>query len=388
MSGVLSRGTALGCAREGSGQGTYAVPTFSVPWNSAEYIDVTDPLRDESHRANDSVVQAVVAGPQQNEWSISTNIYGDILGNWFVAMGLFDTVTAGVSTTFASGSSAAATSISSTATIPSGSTIKVGSGSAVEYAVTGSPSGSGPYTIPVTGLGTGNGLLYAHSSGDPIVSQTTHTFKQNRSSSTVWPSYSFTTNDGVEVRGWAGCVATELGIKIDPKGLTGLDLKFLGQPSAVQSTFAYAASAAQPIPGWAWTVTNAGGASTRGLTFDMTLKRAGDPIHASTGAQAPREVFADALESDGTYKAIFENTTDLNLFRSYSQTATVHTLTKPLGVGGETLVLTMSQSAYTTGKVGNTGPYLVLDQALTGVNNASDGGVASIVLKNYVTTTY
>ena len=130
---VLSRLTQLGGAKE-SVEGTYVAPTWSVPWNSAEYQDMTDPLRDESVRANDSVVQGIQAGPQQTDWSITTNHYADWLGNWLVAMGLFDTVTAGVSTTFASGSSAAATSISSTATIPSGSVIKVGSGSSIKLA--------------------------------------------------------------------------------------------------------------------------------------------------------------------------------------------------------------------------------------------------------------
>ena len=386
---VLSRLTALGGARETGGQGTYLAPTFSIPWTAAEYEDATDPLRDESVRANDSVVQAVVAGPKQANWSITCSNYLDILGNWFVAMGLFDTVTPGVSTTFATGGSlAGATSISSTATIPSGSVVKVGSGSAVEYATTGSPSGGGPYSIPVTGLGAGGGLIYAHSSGDPIVSQTTHTFKQNRTFSTVWPSFSFTTQDGVDTLGWSGCVASELGLKIDPKALTSSDIKFTGQPSATQSTFSYAASAMQPTAGWGWTVTNASGVSTRGLTGDFTLKRSDEAIHASTGSQAPREVFAGALECDLAYKAIFENDTDINLFRSYIQTPTVHTVTKPLASGGESLVLTMSVSAYTTSKVVNSGSYLTLDQAVVGVNNSTDSGVTSVKLLNFVSASY
>ncbi len=385
---VLSRGTALGGARETGGQGVYLAPTFSIPWTAAEYDDQTDPNRDESVRANDAVVQAVVPGPKQSGWSITTNIYGDIIGNWFVAMGLFDTVSVGVSTTFATGgSSAGATSISSTASVPSGSVIKAGSGSAVEYATTGSPSGSGPYTIPVTGQ-AGGGLLYAHSAGDPIVAQTTHTFKQGRSFSTIWPSYSFTTMDGVDILGWTGCVASEMSLKIDPKNLTSTDIKLIGQPSATQSSFSYAASAAQPIAGWTWTVSNAGASSTRGLTMDFAFKRATEAIHSSTGSQAPREVFAGALELDGTYKAIFENDTDFALFRNYTQTPTVHTLTKPLYLGGESLAITMSQSGYLTSKVSNTQTYQQLDMSLTAINNATDTGLSGVVLRNFVVAAY
>jgi hypothetical protein len=386
--GVLPRLTKLGGAREDT-QNTYKAPTFSIPWMAAKYIDVTDPLRAEDVRANDAVVQAIVPGPKQATWEITTNQYADIIGNWFVAMGLFDTVTAGISTTLAASSSAGATTVSSTASIPQNGIVMIGSGAALEYAtVSGAPTGSGPYSLPVTGSGSGGGLLYAHASSDPIVSQSTHVFKQNRSFSTIWPSYSFSTDDGVDQLGWPGQVAQELALKIDPKGLVTFAMKFTGLPSATQATFAYGASKAQPVQGWAWTLNNAGASSTRGLTMDITLKRTGDVIHASTGQQGPREVFPGALEIDGVYKAIFENDTDIQLFRSYQQTATTHTLTQPVSLGGSMLAVVMSQSGYTTADVANTGSYLQLDQNVTGIQNGTDGGVTAVTLSNYVSTAY
>jgi hypothetical protein len=391
----LSRLTKLGLAKE-STQGTYLVPTVSVPWDTAEYSDSTAPLRDESVRANDVVLQSLAQGVYQADWSLTTNAYADFIGHWFVAMGLFDTVTAGVSTTLAALCTANATTLSLTASVPNNSVLKLDTAGLLEYVQVGVLTGAGPFSAPILigGGNNGNSTQFAHSSGATVVSQSTHTFKQNRTFSTTWPSYSFTTNDGVEQRGWAGCVADELAIKIDPKGLIKVSPKFIGWTSATQADFTYASSTASPLPGWGWTVTNGGASSTRGLTMDLTLKRAAEAIHASSGTRGPREVFAGALEVDGTYKAIFENTTDINLFRTYIQQPTVHTLTQPvIQFGGSTLTLTMSVSGYVTAKVNTTGPYQQLDTTMAGVANTTDGGggtvgVAQASITNYTTTAY
>lgn len=391
----LSRLTKLGLAKEAA-QGTYLAPTVSVPWDTAEYSDATAPLRDESVRANDVVLQGLAQGPYQADWALTTNSYPDFIGNWFVALGLFDTVSGGVTTTLAASAAANATSISMTASPGNNAIIRLDTGALVEYVQGGTVTGAGPFTVPITvGGGTGgNSLLFAHANSSAAVSQYTHTFKQNRTFATVWPSYSFTTNDGVEQRGWAGNVCGELGIKIDPKGLVKVSPKFTGWQSTTQADFTYTPAVANPMPGWDWTLTNGGASSTRGLTMDLTLKRVTEAIHASSGTRGPREVFAGALECDGAYKAIFENTADIILFRNYIQTPTVHVLSQPIiQFGGSTLTLTMSVSGYVTAKVGTSGPYQVLDTTMSGVANTTDGGAAGVgvlqaSLTNYASSAY
>jgi hypothetical protein len=144
----------------------------------------------------------------------------------------------------------------------------------------------------------------------------------------------------------------------------------------------------QPAVGWAWTVSNAGGASTRGLSFDLNLKRAVEAIPGSDGTQAPREVFPGALEADGTYKAIFESDADINLFKQYLQTPTVHTITQPVTSGGAVLALTMSSAGYTTGEVDVATEYVQLTQALSGIQNPTDSGVVQVSLSNYLSAAY
>jgi len=385
----LSRLTKLGLAKETT-QYTYLAPTVSVPFNTAKFTDNITPLRDESVRANDAVLQGLNQGPWSTTWDIECNAYGDLIGQFFRAIIGPDTITtAGVSTTLASNCSAGAVSLSLTASVPSNSIIQISDsgGAHLEWVQVGTVTGSGPYTAPVSF--PASGTRYAHTAaGGSVISQTTHSFKQNRTFSTVWPTYSFTTDDGTDQLGWPGCVMSDLAIKIDPKGYITFNPKYTGMPSIAESTFSYAASAVQPNVGWGWTVTQNSVASTRGLTFDLTLKRAVEAIQSSDGTQAPREIFPGALESDGTYKAILENDLDFNLFKQYLQYPTVHTLNQPVVAGGAVIVLTMSSSGYTTGEADISTPYVQLNQNLSGIANSTDAGVLQVQLSNFVTTTY
>ena len=385
---VLSRLVKLGLAKETT-QYTYLAPTISVPFSTAKYVDVIVPLRDESMRANDSVLQGLNQGPAYTTWDIGVNCYADLIGHFFRAMIGPDTVTAGVSTTLAANCAAGATSLSLTASVASNTVIQISdaAGANLEWVKVGTVTGSGPYTAPVTSPSTGT--RYAHTAaGGSVLSQSTHLFKQNRSFSTVWPTYSMTTDDGIDQLGWAGCVMSELAVKIDPKGFATLNPKFTGFPSATQATFAYAASAVQPVVGWAWTVTNGGASSSRGLTFDLTMKRAVEAIDSSDGTQGPREIFPGAMESDGAYKAIFDADGDINLFRQYVQTPTTHTITQPVTSGGAILALTMSQSGYTTGEKDLGSQYVQLSQALSGIANSVDAGVTQVSLSNFTATAF
>jgi hypothetical protein len=384
----LSRLTKLGLAKEGT-QYTYATPTVSVPFTTAKFIDMITPLRDESIRANDAVLQLLQQGPASTTWDLETNGYADLIGHWFRAMIGPDTLSAGVTTTLAANCAAGAATLSLTAAVPANSVLQVSDATGVnlEWVKVSTVTGSGPYTATVT-IPTA-GTKYAHTAaGGAVLSQSTHSFRQNRTFSTTWPTYSFTSDDGTDQLGWAGCVASELALKIDPKGFVTCSPKFMGFPSAAESTFAYAASAAQAVVGWAWTVTNAAASSTRGLTMDFTFKRATEIVQASTGGQAPREIFPGALEIDGTYKAVFENDQDINLYKNYVQLPTVHTLSQPVTSGGAVLAITMSQSGYTTGEVDLGSAYVQLSQSLSGIANTVDGGVTSVSLQNFVNQAY
>jgi len=383
----LSRLAKLGMVKETT-QYTYLAPAFSVPFNTAKFTDNIAPLRDESMRANDVKLQGLNQGPWTTSWEIEANGYPDLAGHMFRAIVGPDTVTAGVSTTLAANCLLGATSLSMTANPASNSIIQISdaAGANLEWVQLGTVTGAGPYTCPIVTPTTGT--RFAHTAaGGSVLSQSSHTFAQTRTFATTWPTYSFTTDDGMDQLGWPGQVMSELGVKIDPKGFITFSPKYTGFPSLTESTFAYAASSVQPVAGWGWTVSNPG-ASTRGLSMDFTFKREVEAIQSSDGTQAPREIFPGPLELDGSYKAVYDNANDMTNFKQYLQGGTTHLLTQPVISGGQSIQIEMAKSGYTTGEVDLGSLYVSLSQAVAGIGNATDAGLTTVTLKNYVSTAY
>lgn len=386
MSALLGRLSYVGLAKEVT-QGTWLAPTYYLPCTKLDFEVQYDQLQDLTYRNNDSNLQGLYQGPVQSAVDLEFPAYPDALGYALRIIGP-DTVTPGVSTTLSSSSIAGATSISTALTIPLGSTIMIDTGTKVEYAVTGTPSGAGPFTIPITT--PVGGLTFAHSSAVAVVSQTTHTFKQ--SNSVAKPTWSLSNYNALEVWGYNGCMLSDVSLTIDPKQMAMCDAKFTGWGATVQTatpTFSEPA----PFLGWEFTMTNAGATSTRGLSYAMAFKRPTEAIHASNGAQAPREVFSGVLDADITYKAIYESDADYNLYLQALQTnPTTMTMTQPVGAGvnagGCSLALTTTQGAWTKGKPDMSGTFVVADFSVSGIYNTTDSGSVQAVLKNYVSAAY
>lgn len=388
----LSRLAHVGLGKESS-VGTYTAPTIFIPFEGIDYEDVFTEIKDESFRANDSVLQGMYQGVVQADWSIDVMAYPDLTGHFLRGMIGPDTVTAGASTTLSANSALNATTITvASATgitgTPNPTMIQIGSGAGAEYAQVTNVAGS---TLTVTTvIGASVGLTKTHATSDPVVGWTTHTFKQSAVASNK-VTYSLTvydTSSGTPTLGYTGAVFSDVGVKIDPKGAVMLTAKLVTQPGASQSTPTPSYTSLASLLGWQWSMTNAGSSSTRGLTLNLDLKRAVEAIHSSNGLQAPREIFQGAIEVDGTYKAVYENQTDLNLFTNYTQSPTVATLQSPVAAGGGQLVLTMSQSGWFKGKRDFKSGFVAADFSLSGIFNAIDGGSVSAVLRNFVTTAY
>lgn len=388
---ALARTATLGLVKEATA-GTWLAPTVGIPFTKADYEDMYVEIKDESVRGDDTVLHGMYQGPGHCEWNIDVLAYPDLIGHFLRATIGPDTVTAATSTTLSAATTIGATSIQTPVSLPAGTTIMIDTGPNLEYAWTdGAATGVGPYTSNVTTVlgktGTNRvGLLYAHNSAVAVVTATTHTFKQNPA--VALPTYSLTVYDTNATFSGSYARASELQLKIDPKGALAFTVKFLSFPTVSQTLQTETYTTYDPLLGWSWAMTNGGASSTRGLTLDATIKRATEAIASSDGLQTPREVFAGALEIDGTYKAIFESQTDMNLFLNYTQTATTAALQQPIVRGGQSLSLTMSKSGYFKGKRDFSTAYTSADFSLSGIYNTTDGGAISAVLSNWSTAAY
>ncbi|WP_372672580.1 hypothetical protein [Amycolatopsis kentuckyensis] len=380
----LSRLSKLGIAPEVT-PGTYVVPLYSIPFTKADFDDVIASIKDESYRYNDSVLQGMYQGPVNATWSIDVMAYPDLVGLFLAGSIGPDVVTPGVSTTLATAAAAGAATIQTAVSIPAGSTIMLDTGQGIEYAVTGTATGTGPYDIPiVTPVG---GLTKAHDAGVAVVSQTTHTFKQNPF--VPRRSYAITLDDTTSnPQGYTYATVSDFGLKIDPKNAVSMSVKMTSMPATSQATFAPAFNGQPPLLGWQWTMKNAGATSNRGLSLDYTIKRSVDPIQSSDGTQGPREIFQGPLEVDASYKAIFENQLDYDLYLKNVQTPSTATLTQPITAGGTSLAITMSKTGVEKGSRDIGGNYVQASYSLSGIYNGTDGGSVSAVLKNFNPAVY
>ena len=381
---ALSRTAKLGIAPE-SVPGVYEVPTFSVIFSKgARYKQVILPLRDTALRGSDSGLQDVQQGPTWSEWTIPSDCYPDLIGFWLSSLIGPDTCTPGVSTTFTAAADAGASSISLAAAPAAGAVLMLGSGDTLEYAQAGTPTGRGPYTVPLE-----SALLYGHPDGDPAMSQSQHVFTQNQEGPTFsWPRWSLTMDDGTGPLGWPGTVISGLQVKISAEGIAKLIATATGFPPATVGTFDWAGSAAQPVYGWSWGITTGGGASTRGLSLDLNLHRVTEPIPTVSGQQQVLGIWPGPLQADGTYVAIFEDQSDMDLFTGAVQDPAVFTLAQPVLGGGCSVTLEMPRSGWLTGEPVTEGMYLAATYSLAGIAQPAGGGLFSATLLNFYDAAY
>ena len=382
---VLSATARLGIAAE-SAPAAYQAPSFTVPFGAGtRFRDMITQLEDSTVRARDTDVQDIQQGHYYSDWSVSTEAYPDWAGWLFRAMIGTDQFTAGTVTTFAEPAAPGAQAFYLTAAPPAGSVLQLGTGTSTEYAQAGTPSGSGPYLVPVTSPAAG--LRFAHPAGDSAQSQARHVFQQDRTTATVWPSYSLTTDDGVDVLGWPGCTLGRIRLQVTKDGYARLGADWNGWPPVTAATFAEAQSSAQPSGGWEWGITTAGGASTRGITLDLSLTRALNIVLACDGSQGPYVIGPGPMRASGSYRAIYDTAADLNLYRQATQEPAVWTLAQPPLMGGCSIAVTLSLSGWTQGAVSLEEQYLTADFRLSGIANTADSptyGVSSATLLNYV----
>jgi hypothetical protein len=386
----LSRLATLGLAKETTA-GTYVAPTVGIPFGKAEFEDVYAEIKDESVRGNDTVLQGVYQGVVNATWSIDVLAYPDLVGHFLAALIGPDTVTAATTTTLSAATTVGATSIQTAVSLTAGTVIRIDTAGLTEYAWTdGAATGTGPYTSNVTTVlgktGVNRvGLSQAHASSAAVTTPTVHTFKQSTS---PLPTYSLTLYDTTQTVSCSYVRWSDLQLKVDPKGALQVSVKATSMPSTTQTSATPTFSTFDPLLGWSWGMVNAGSSSTRGLSLDLTVKRAVEAIQSSDGVQAPREIFAGPVEVDGSYKAIFENQTDLNLYLTYTQTATTATMQQPVARGGQSLALTMSKSGYLKGKRDLGSTYAQADFSIVGIYNTTDGGAVQATLTNWQTTAY
>ena len=158
----------------------------------------------------------------------------------------------------------------------------------------------------------------------------------------------------------------------------------IGTPQSVDD------SRVHPLPpslGWQWNMTNAGAASTRGLSYDVNVHRQVETIWSSDGLQSPREIFQGALTASGTYKAIFENNLDLALYNKTFSCRARRRCSSPSAQAAATSPSPCPKSGWSKGTRDWGAQYVQADFTVDGIYNTTDGGALHASVTSFRTPT-
>lgn len=297
-------------------QGAPVAGTFTQLVNSLKPKDVPKWLEDKSWRGSMGTESfAQIQGVKASEFDLGGPVYGDGLP-FFCRNILGDLATTGTptgtgATTLSAPAVAGATSLSTVASIPAGTLVQIGTGATAEVVTTGTPSGAGPFTIPITIPTTG--LVYGHAAAQavtPVTGPYTYAFSLLNSGSGQPISHTLTHYLGPTVtsgaRQYPGACLSEMGLKFNAESEL---FTWSGKVSAFPSVPLGAAPAANPtavLPIASWqTKVGIGGPASGGtlvntvLDGDITIKRELGVYYTTTGLQTPYIIQRGGLSVEG-----------------------------------------------------------------------------------------
>ncbi|MFJ5217168.1 hypothetical protein ACIP98_20900 [Streptomyces sp. NPDC088354] len=305
----------VGIATEVS-QGTAVNMAATLLLDSFKPKDSPKFLEDKAWRgamATDSFAQ--IPGTQISELDLGGPVFLDGLGymlrNIMGDLAVTGTSTGTGGTTLSATGTPGASSISTAATIPSGTVIQIGTGATAEVFTTGTPSGSGPYTIPLASP-TG-GLAYQHASAQavqPVTGPYTYAWSLLNSGSGQPPSHTLTHMLGPTAvsgaRQYPGACFSELGFKWNAESdLFTFDAKATAFPSlALGSAPVSNPGSVAPIASWRMAV-GIGGPAAGGTLIptvtdgEISIKRELNPYFTGNGIQAPYIIQRAGLTVEG-----------------------------------------------------------------------------------------
>lgn len=305
----------VGIANETT-QGTPVAMTATVLVDQVKPKDNPTFLDDKSWRGSMATEAfAKIAGVKTAELELGGPAYGDGLG-YFLRNILGDKAVTGTSTgsggtTLSASAAVGASSISTVASIPNNTIVQIGSGATAEVFTTGTPSGAGPYTIPLSS--PAGGLGFAHASAEavqPVTGPYTQAHSLLNSGSGQPISHTITHFLGPTAtsgaRQYPGACFSELGLKWNAQSEL---LTWSGKATTWPSVAASVAPVANPstvLPVASWRMLLGIGGPASGGTLintvtdgEITIKREVNPYFTVTGTQNPYVIQRGGLSVEG-----------------------------------------------------------------------------------------
>lgn len=383
-------------------QGTAVAGTMTMLLNKEPQVkDAITYLEDTGMRQSMSEVYGAVLGPIAGDVSLEGDLradssgflFGNILGDYTMT-GTTTTPT----TTLSSTATAGATQLSCAASIPLGTNIQIGTGLTAECFVTGTPSGAGPFTIPlnVTSGAQRNGTLaFTHTSGQTVTAITnpsTYQFSEQCAGTTGAQSL-LAQAHSLSITDWTGLTAS-VGARVYPGAMLSdltitMDATKLLTFSAKASTWSSSPAAATPSvitanlsPLAAWNVAvGIGGPASGGTlvpyveTLSLNLTRQ-VKVYPTLGQQQPYIIRQGKFGVTGKMSILASSEGPLTDYLQGNTRQLQFKLTSGSGATTQNITFDMQQ-AYYNSVVPNRGDEMVkLDVDFKGIANTTNVGAS------------
>jgi hypothetical protein len=270
----------IGLAKETT-PGTPVAPTWTLLVDSFDPEDKVTPLIDQAMRGSMAEEYNYIQGVKHSEFTGKGAIFldgaGFLLNNILGDLVEDGTPTGSGATTLAAAlSTLGNTSISTVATIPNGTVIRIDSGTSSEVFTTGVPTGSGPFTIPLSTPSGGNQVTHLIAAAvTPIQAPFSKAFSLLNSGTAQPGTLTLTDYQGLplttQARQLTGCCLSELTLSGNAESeLVMCEWKGLGWASNIAAAKPTSApTTALPIASWR-ALHGIGGPATGG-TLDSTI---------------------------------------------------------------------------------------------------------------------
>lgn len=374
-------------------QGTAVAGTFTTLLTDFKPSDKPTFLKDQAWRGSmgtDAFGQ--IQGVKHAEHDLSGPVFADGIGyflrNILGDMSVVGTATGTGATTLSSSAAAGATSISTTASVPAGTLVQIGTGATAEVVTTGTPAGSGPYTLPITTPTTG--LAFAHASAvavTPVTGPYTYAWSLLNSGTGQPPSHTLTHFLGptatTGARAYPGFSMTGLDLKFNAESeLLTWDGKGVSWPSAPAGSAPVAnGTAIQPIASWR-TVVGIGGPASGGTLVstvtdgEINLTREATPIYTSTGVQTPYVIQRGGLTAAGklNFSAVSDESALLYMLNNTQPQVQIITSNGLSGTNLLTIQVDMQTCAFTAADVDTSKTAVGYQDSFEAVFNTTNAG--------------
>lgn len=359
----------LGIANETT-MGTAVLPSFTQLIDSLKPSDKPTFLKDQAWRGSMGTnAFNQIAGVKHAELDLGGPLFGDAISFFFRNIlgdvAVVGTPTGSGSTTLSALAAVGATTISTVATIPAATVIQIGSGATSECFTTGTPSGSGPYTIPLSSP-TG-GLAFAHASAQavvPVIGPYTYAWSLLNSGTGQPISHTLTHYLGptatVGARAYPGFCLTGLDLKFNAESaLYTWDGKGVSWPSVIAASTPTAnGTAIKPIASWQ-TLIGIGGPASGGTLVstvsdgEINLMREAVPVFTANGAQLPYIIQRGQFNATGKFNftAVSDESALLYMLNNTQPQVQVVTTNGLSGTNLITVTVDMAQCAFVTSDV-------------------------------------